>query len=68
MKNKYCDLPQAEIHKLPERFKGFLLSGFQYNLKDGFILVPEDTFKEMIDIIAEYAVASSNAEITGLSG
>jgi hypothetical protein len=55
LKNNFCDLPQQDIHKLPERFKGFLLSPFHLNVKDGFVLVPDDTFKEMIDIITEYA-------------
>jgi hypothetical protein len=55
MKNDFCDLPQEAIHELPERFKGFLLSPFQHNVKNGFVLVPADAFKEMIDIIAEYA-------------
>lgn len=55
MKNDFCDLPQEAINDLPERFKGFLLSPFQFNRSDGFVQVPEDTFKEMVAIIAEYA-------------
>jgi hypothetical protein len=58
MKNDYCKLPEKQIHALPERFKGFLLSGFQHNLRNGFVMVPEDTFQEMIEIIAEYAEQS----------
>jgi len=56
MKNTYCALSQKQINALPERFKGFLLSPFQFNLRNGMVAVPEDTFKEMIDIITEYAV------------
>lgn len=55
MKNDYCSLSQEEINALPERFKGFLLSPFQHNLQRGYVQVPEDSFKEMIDLIAEYA-------------
>lgn len=55
MKNDYCKLSQDEIRALPKRFLGFLLSPFQFNLRGGMVAVPEDTFKEMIDIIAEYA-------------
>ena len=57
MKNDYCELSQDQIHALPDRFKGFLLSPFQFNLRNGMVAVPEDTFKEMIDIIAECAAA-----------
>jgi len=56
MKNDYCALTMEQIKSVPERFKGFLLSPFQFNLRNGYVLVPEDSFKEMIDIIAEYAV------------
>lgn len=59
MKNDFCDLSQDEIHNLPDRFKGFLLSPFQFNKSNGFVMVPEDSFKEMIDIIGECAQASN---------
>lgn len=55
MKNTYCRLSQEEIRKLPERFQGFFLSPFQYNLRNEFILVPEDSFQEMIDLLTEAA-------------
>lgn len=58
MKNSYCDLSHEQIRALPERFQGFLLSPFQFNVNFGMVAVPEDTFKEMIDIIAEFAVQS----------
>lgn len=58
MKNNYCDLTRQQINAVPERFKGFFLSPFQFNLRGGMVAVPEDTFKKMIDIIAEYAVAT----------
>ncbi len=54
MKNNYCDLSEKEILKLPEDVHGLLLSPFHFNLKDGYILVPEDTFKNMIDAIVKY--------------
>jgi hypothetical protein len=63
MKNDYCDLSQQQIRALPERFQGFLLSPFQFNLRDGVVAVPEDTFKEMIDIIAEYAAHPNTQHI-----
>jgi hypothetical protein len=55
LKNNYCDLSHQQIRALPERFQGLLLSPFQFNLRDGMVAVPEDAFKEMIDLIAEYA-------------
>ena len=42
-----------EIHALPEQYQGFLLSRFYK--ERGFVFVPEDTFKEMIDIVAAVA-------------
>lgn len=70
MKNDFCDLPQRDIAALdvPDAVKGFLLSPFQFNRQNGYVLVPEDSFKEMIDIITEHAQAlhvqaqKSNAE------
>lgn len=56
MKNSYCKLSNEQIKKLPERFLGFMLSPFQYNLRNEMVFVPEDTLQEMIDIIAEYAL------------
>jgi CTP-dependent riboflavin kinase len=64
MKNNFCDLPQEEINKLPNRFKGFLLSPFHLNKHNGYVMVPDDCFKEMIDIIAEYAL-THNVKLTG---
>jgi hypothetical protein len=61
MKNDYCKLTQEDIVALPDRFKGFLLSPFQHNLRNGCVLVPEDAFEEMIAIIAEYAVKEASA-------
>lgn len=58
MKNEFCDMKQEDIRKLDERFQGFLLSPFQFNVHHGFVYVPEDTFKEMIDLIAEYATTA----------
>jgi hypothetical protein len=61
MKNDYCELTYEQIAALPERFKGFLFSPFQFNLSNGYVGVPEDTFKEMIDIITEYATREASA-------
>lgn len=57
MKNDYCELTQEQIHALPDRFKGFLLAPFQFNLQsNGYVSVPERTFREMIAVISEFAV------------
>ena len=61
MKNNYCDLEQEEIHKLPEKYQGFLLSPFQFNVQNGMVAVPEDTFKKMIDVITEKAKDDSSS-------
>lgn len=55
MKNTYCRLSNADIRKLPERFHGFFMSPFQFNLRNGYILVPEDSFQEMIDLLTQAA-------------
>ena len=55
MKNDYCHLNEEEIHALPKRVRGFLLSPFQHNREAGYVMVPEDTFQEMINIIVEFA-------------
>jgi hypothetical protein len=60
MKNNYCRLSQEDIKKLPERFQGFFLSPFQYNLRNEFILVPEDSFQEMIDLLTDAACKEAN--------
>ena len=59
MKNDFCDLNEAVINRLPRRYIGFLASPFQFNVQGGFVLVPTDTFKEMVDIIAETALKES---------
>jgi hypothetical protein len=61
MKNSYCELSNKQILALPERFRGFLLSPFQFNLRNGMVTVPEDTFQDMIDVIAEYAALAQRA-------
>ena len=57
MKNDFCDLTQAEIRALdvPDTVLGFLLSPFQFNKQNGYVVVPEESFKEMIDLITEHA-------------
>jgi hypothetical protein len=57
MKNDFCDMTQDEIQGLnvPNRMKGLLLSGFQHNRDGrGYVMVPEDTFKEFTDCTAGY--------------
>lgn len=59
MKNDFCDLPQGEINALqiPDTVKGFLLSPFQFSQQNGFVYVPAESFKEMIDLITAHAQA-----------
>jgi len=59
MKNDYCDLSESEIHSLPapDAVKGILLSPFQHNRFGGFVHVPEETFKEMVDLITKQSSA-----------
>jgi hypothetical protein len=66
MKNNFCDLQQEAIHKLPGRFKGFLLSPFHLQVHNGYVMVPDDCFKEMIDIIAEYAQIANAPDVSPL--
>lgn len=66
MKNEYCTLSQEQINRLPDRFKGYLLSPFQFNLHYEHVHVPEDTFREMIALIAEYAcLPNAKADLAG---
>lgn len=55
----FCDLPHKEIRALqiPDTVAGFLLSPFHLNERDGYILVPKEAFKEMIDPITAHAQA-----------
>lgn len=59
MKNDFCELSQSEIHALqiPDEVKGFLLSPFQFSQQNGFVYVPIESFKEMIDLITAHAKA-----------
>ncbi|GEM_PF-5503127 len=59
MKNDFCALPQQAIQalKVPDTVKGLLLSPFQCNEQNGFIMVPLDAFKDMIDAITAHALA-----------
>ena len=58
MKNDYCDLPHEDIERLPEQVRGLLLSPFQFTVEGGYVRVPEDTFKHMIDLITNFSKAS----------
>lgn len=67
VKNEFCDLSYEEIAKVPERFKGFFLSPFHFNERNGYVAVPTETFKEMIDLLIEFAAqetALENAKAT----
>lgn len=57
MKNEFCELSRREIDALlvPISVQGFLLSPFQFNVRDGFVLVPTEAFKDMIGLITEHA-------------
>jgi hypothetical protein len=59
MKNNFCDLSESQINGLPipDEVKGILLSPFQHNRMGGFVHVPEETFKEMIDAITRFIEA-----------
>jgi len=66
MKNDYCKLPQEEINqlKIPDKIMGLLRSPFQFNAKiGGYIMIPEDTFQDFVDVTTEYAkIISKNNE------
>lgn len=61
MKNAFCDLSEDEIAQVPNRYKGFLLTPFQFAQRFGFVMVSPDNFKALIDIVAEAAVAATPA-------
>ena len=56
MKNAYCKLSEDEIRQLniPNNLKGLLWAPFEWNLKNGYIMVPEDAFQDFVDITTEY--------------
>ena len=56
MKNNFCRLPQEQIQKLNVPYVGLLLSPFHLNVRGGFVLVPEDAFQEMTDVITNAAI------------
>lgn len=58
MKNDYCDLSLEEIERLPAQVRGILMSPFQFTLDGGYLRVPEDTFKHMIDLITNFSEAA----------
>jgi len=57
VKNNFCRLSEHEIKTLPEKYQGLLFSPFQHNVKDGFVLVPTDSFAEMVEFITDLALA-----------
>lgn len=58
MKNDFCDLPQEQIRalRIPDDVAGYLLSPFQYSQENGYVWVPAESFKEMIDLITAHAL------------
>lgn len=56
MKNPYCRLTQEQILRLdaPADHKGLLLSFFD-TAENGYVQVPPDTFRELIEIVVERA-------------
>lgn len=69
MKNDFCDLSNKEIRalKVTVNVSGLLLSPFQFNEQNGYILVPKETFKEMTDIITAYAQAVDSGLVVELT-
>lgn len=68
MKNFYCQLPEKEITKLkiPDSLRGLLLSPFQFNLQsNGYVMVPEEAFKEMVEAVTAYAKILSEKNLNG---
>lgn len=68
MKNYYCPLGEREIVKLeiPDSLRGLLLSPFQFNLQsNGYVMVPEEAFKEMIEAVTVYAQILSENNLNG---
>lgn len=58
MKNDFCSLSQQAIQalKVSDNVKGLLLSPFQWNEQNGYIMVPLDAFKDMTDAITAHAL------------
>jgi hypothetical protein len=69
MKNDFCELSHQEIRvlKVTDNVSGFLLSPFQFNEQNGYILVPKEAFKEAIDIITAYAIAVDSGLVVEVS-
>jgi len=55
MKNNFCDLNEEEINKTNEKFHPFFMSPYHFNLRNGVVTVPEDSFKRMIYLLTEYS-------------
>jgi beta-lactamase regulating signal transducer with metallopeptidase domain len=62
MKNDFCDLDEELLHRMnrqnemPKLARGLLTSPFQFNERDGYVLVPTDTFKQFTDCVADYVI------------
>jgi len=56
MKNDFCNLNEKQLSELeiPPLAVGLLTSPFQYNERNGWIMVPADTFKKFTDCVTEY--------------
>lgn len=64
MKNAYCELDESQLRELeiPPLAEGLLTSPFQYNCRDGWIRLPEDTFKKFVDVVTAYVVAANHGQ------
>lgn len=58
MKNTFCKLDEEELQKLdiPEMAEGLLTSPFQNNIKNGWVMVPIETFQQFTDVVTEYVL------------
>lgn len=69
MKNDFCELSRKEIDALhiPINVQGFLLSPFQFNVRDGFVLVPTEAFEDLISLITQHAIRL-HSDMVGING
>lgn len=64
MKNDFCDLDETQLRdmEIPPLATGLLTSPFQHNVRDGWVCVPADTFKQFTDCVADYVVLHNIAK------
>ncbi len=61
MKNDFCDLDHDKLFSMfiPPLAVGLLTSPFQFNERNGWIMVPTETFKQFTDVVTAYVVAAN---------